>query len=269
IVMLDGDKMGEHLRNADRAQQRSISDLLSRFALDEARVIVERCHGVLIYSGGDDVLAMLPVSQALACAKELHDSFRNLWKETGTDREAFVSAGIAVMHLKEDLRFALDTTRRAEKQAKDSGRNCLALTVCRRSGEHTHVTMPWSFAADDMQTLVTAFTESASDRWVYHLMRDRETVMGLPAPAGPRLEIRRQLKRSDLQTRLKLPVDVVLQAFDRYCDFRREPARWPASPAFYRKNAAEQQQVLGSKAFEEFVALCQSASFLARGRDSQ
>lgn len=52
------------------------SEALSNFALLCARPIVEAFDGRLIYSGGDDVLALLPADTALDCARALRMAFR-------------------------------------------------------------------------------------------------------------------------------------------------------------------------------------------------
>src|SRR5690606_1331619 len=52
------------------------SELLANFGLHCARRIVEAFDGSLIYSGGDDVLAMLPADTALRCARALRAAFR-------------------------------------------------------------------------------------------------------------------------------------------------------------------------------------------------
>ncbi|MCX6865136.1 MAG: type III-B CRISPR-associated protein Cas10/Cmr2 [Verrucomicrobia bacterium] len=52
------------------------SQALSNFALLCARPIVEAHDGRLIYSGGDDVLAMLPADAALECAQALRLAFQ-------------------------------------------------------------------------------------------------------------------------------------------------------------------------------------------------
>jgi len=52
------------------------SEALGNFALYAARRIVEAHHGQLIYAGGDDVLAMLPADEAIACAQGLRMAFQ-------------------------------------------------------------------------------------------------------------------------------------------------------------------------------------------------
>ncbi len=52
------------------------SEALGNFALHAAQRTVEAFNGRLIYAGGDDVLAMLPATEALACARALRAAFR-------------------------------------------------------------------------------------------------------------------------------------------------------------------------------------------------
>lgn len=52
------------------------SEALGNFSLHAAQRVVEAFNGRLIYAGGDDVLAMLPATEALACARALRAAFR-------------------------------------------------------------------------------------------------------------------------------------------------------------------------------------------------
>ena len=56
----------------------ALSEALSNFSLYCARIIVEKFGGQLIYSGGDDILAILPAKTALDCAQALQIAFRGL-----------------------------------------------------------------------------------------------------------------------------------------------------------------------------------------------
>src|SRR5262249_18439594 len=137
----------------NRERHRQFSSALTRFALKRAGGIVEECNGSLIYAGGDDVLTLLPTRQALRCAAALSKEFRNNWPKDMKPEKATVSAGLVVVHHKEDLRFALDQARAAEKIAKKAGRNALCVRICRRTGEHTTAVLPWHLVAN-LDTLV-------------------------------------------------------------------------------------------------------------------
>jgi CRISPR-associated protein Cmr2 len=52
------------------------SEALANFSLYLAGPIVQSCDGQLVYSGGDDVLAMLPAERVLDCARALRMAFQ-------------------------------------------------------------------------------------------------------------------------------------------------------------------------------------------------
>ncbi|MGC8828165.1 MAG: type III-B CRISPR-associated protein Cas10/Cmr2 [Verrucomicrobiia bacterium] len=66
------------LRPLSPGYHAALSEALSNFSLYCAGVIVEKFNGQLIYSGGDDVLAILPAKTALDCAQALQIAFRGL-----------------------------------------------------------------------------------------------------------------------------------------------------------------------------------------------
>jgi CRISPR-associated protein Cmr2 len=107
---------------------------------------VKKHVGAPVYTGGDDVLAFLPLHTVLACAKELAEQFRERlrpfpYKEGLTPT---LSVGIAVAHHLDALRDALNLARGAEKQAKAvDQKNALAIRVSKRSGEERTVVGPW------------------------------------------------------------------------------------------------------------------------------
>jgi CRISPR-associated protein Cmr2 len=260
ILMLDGDHMGDILRAVPGPKhQLQVSRALSKFAKELVCPIVEdQNDGTLIYSGGDDVLALLPTPTALKCAVGVKDAFVSNWQTYLHGLPATVSAGLAVVHYKEDLRSALNTSRRAEKQAKESGRNALVITVCRRSGEHTSALCPWEFLTP-VAGWVRAFlpqdgSPGASDRWSYHLYGELPTLSGL-VPEAMRAEISRQVNRAEEATRLRLgggtgaAGSILASQFDDYLEL------------VARRGLDAAAAVTG------FVTLCQTASFLARGRD--
>lgn len=271
IVMLDGDRMGERLRGSV-ARQQQISLALSEFALERVPAVVEDAGigGTPIYSGGDDALAMLPTSTALACTSQLTTKFIEVWKQrVSTADVATVRAGLVVVHYKEDLRFALETVRRAEKKAKESGSDVLMITVCRRSGEHTSALCPWSFV-DTVAGWVTAFLPDgdkpgASDRWAYHLFAELPTLKGVDDVAAMRAEIQRQVNRSEKATR-----DRLIAAAPRGPESDKQPDS--AGDLVASQFDAVRDQFRGrtlndAALLTNFITLCQTASFLARGRD--
>lgn len=251
----------------------AISEALANFALHFVPGIVEDHGGTLIYAGGDDVLALLPTRRSLACAKKLNDTFRRDWKEDDENtnrllmgRSATVSAGLAVVHYKEDLRFALDTARQAEKTAKQAGRDAVQVTACRRSGEHASAWCGWPYV-ETLTELVGAFERGASDRWAYRLRAESSILQEIPMEAQ-RAEIARLVNRSENETREQLAGsrddrdkagDMIGEQFQTYVQQRLDGKKEADG------DVSDQNRLAG--AFDDFVTLCQTASFLARGRD--
>ena len=112
VLHADGDKMGAAIASRNAPQEhREFSQQLAGFAA-AVPGIVEKNHGSCVYSGGDDVLAFLPVDTCLDCARELHDSFA-----TNTNGGS-LSVGIVIVHVHEMLETVLEFAREAERIAK-------------------------------------------------------------------------------------------------------------------------------------------------------
>ncbi|WP_287788059.1 type III-B CRISPR-associated protein Cas10/Cmr2 [Acidiphilium sp.] len=213
----------------------AISTALHHFATVEVPAIVEVHGGALIYAGGDDVLALVPVENALCCALALRKAFS---AEACMGEKASLSLGMAVVHYKEDLRAALDAARGAEKMAKDEGRNRLGLHVMRRSGEQVTRTMTWEIVPH-LDALRQAFI-SDSDRWAYRLRAEAPTLDGLAA-AAIKAEFCRLLTRAEISPKTNEKAHIL---FD----------------------SCAKGGIKGPLA-EGIAILAQSASFLARGHD--
>lgn len=143
ILHADGDRMGAVIDHLDRARHVALSEALVGFA---ARVYdTVRAHqGSLVYSGGDDVLALLPLHRAIDCADALRRDFA--WS-LGEFRDAggaspTLSAGLAVVHHLTPFDAALGVARRAEKDAKLT-RDALTVLVDKRGGAEQRVSGHW------------------------------------------------------------------------------------------------------------------------------
>ncbi|GBE12361.1 CRISPR-associated protein [bacterium BMS3Abin13] len=138
----------------------AISEALGDFSLHTVPEIIEKkYHGRLIYAGGDDVCAVLPVSRALDAAREIAAAYSwgfvligpdgqvspcSDWQENragklalhlGRGAEISISAGIMIAHHKKPLGKVMRRAHELLEQAKDSGgRNAFALELDKRSG---------------------------------------------------------------------------------------------------------------------------------------
>lgn len=182
VLVADGDKMGAALSNLDSPDaHREFSRALAGFAT-QAREIVHKHHGVLVYSGGDDVLAFVPVDCGLACASELHNAFGQVLAKWSTPESPLtLSVGLAIAHFMDPLEDLLRYGRDAQKHAKhprpgDAGqenRNGFAVHVLKRGGGPVTVRMNWDATndpSDYLQQLVAWIaSQSVSGRVPYDL----------------------------------------------------------------------------------------------------
>jgi CRISPR-associated protein Cmr2 len=144
----------------------AISEALANFALKVVPFVVEELHaGRLVYAGGDDVLALLPLADVLPAARKLRAFFSGEAKQFGNDilvefgskqwtgwlewegrklltmgNRATASIGIVVAHRLHPLRDVLRQGREAEEDAKELyERNAICVRWLKRSGEQVQM----------------------------------------------------------------------------------------------------------------------------------
>lgn len=213
MIMMDGDKMGAILSGEgdtaisyrssfhpkvqkgfdDRAAQQTliqaygkqsrpvspnrhlcISSALNDFSQTIARYVIEEEYlGRIIYSGGDDVLAMLPVTDLLPAMQRLRQSYSGhdsehvegfildnaLTLKNGfaalkrnerlsvmrmMGENATASCGAIIAHHQAPLSAVLRELRTTEKRAKnEGGRDAFSITIIKRSGGALFLTGKW------------------------------------------------------------------------------------------------------------------------------
>jgi len=159
VLVADGDRVGTMLSNRSVGQHRAIADKLDAFAA-AARTLVADHHGQPIYAGGDDVMALLPVSDALECAHDLAKEFTR-YVSGGS-----LSVGVALCHYQEPLSHAVPDARTCLAQAKEI-RNAVCVGVYPRSGEPIQVRQQWSPGSSGQTWSALPFEEGL-DQWVHH-----------------------------------------------------------------------------------------------------
>lgn len=140
---------------------------LSEFALEEVSKRVEKVYyGKLIYAGGDDVLAFLPVEDSLKCAYDLNNAFKDLLGE-----KASVSAGIVFVHHKYPLSLALREVRDAQKKAKrDYGRSAVCIKHISGSGQVRTTGFRWEDKNFFDEIVEKYSREELSSKFAYDLV---------------------------------------------------------------------------------------------------
>lgn len=174
VLAMDGDNIGAALTRqnepgaavVDADFHRLFSTALAEFAQRKAGEIVSAHRGKLIYAGGDDVLALLPlqvakegdstsklsganVATAVDCAAELGAAFREAMQ--GIRKGMTVSAGLALVHSRSHLQDAVNAARQAESRAKSVlGRGAFSISVLKRSGEIAEWGAKWESGAREL-----------------------------------------------------------------------------------------------------------------------
>ncbi len=181
----------------------TLSEACATFSQSTAPRTVERdgLLGTLVYAGGDDVLALFPVGCPAGEEWEFAtEAARRLrWRYSGRVRRqargdepapeskaGFVvddglrlafghdmtaSAAIVVFHQRTPLQRALGEARRALEHAKDDlGRNALAISILRRSGQTTRTGLAFE-GIPALQLVARAFTAGLSPRFLSEVNR--------------------------------------------------------------------------------------------------
>lgn len=94
LLVMDGDRLGKLLQTIGGE---NVSQALSQFTLD-VDDLVEQHYGRTIYAGGDDVLAMFPLSHVIEAAQALRMRYREAFAQCEGGQGATISAGIVFAH---------------------------------------------------------------------------------------------------------------------------------------------------------------------------
>lgn len=178
VLLMDGDNMGPFFKGEEKSVKKT-SEKLSVFATRTVPTIVKKHDGVLLYAGGDDVLALFPIQTVLKAAFELRKGFSD--SEHGLSG-ATASTGIAIGHKRTPLQQMLQEARILEKAAKEftegdlsvPTKNAFALSVLPRSGEYLGpLVLPWTsqdtVVTDSLEQIVALLGEVVSTSFIYSL----------------------------------------------------------------------------------------------------
>ncbi len=182
LLLMDGDKMGDLLREkqekvSSAEHQKNVSDALSLFT-KEVPGLVSKHNGVLVYAGGDDVFALMPLNSVLKCAEEIKEAYVCAFsKKVGyIDQEkATISAAVLYSHMSVALGTVVrDAHDLLDKVAKRrTGRNAFAVRIWKRGGPIVTFAKPWSSGSgkwtDELEKLKEAFEDDYSSKFFYHL----------------------------------------------------------------------------------------------------
>lgn len=215
------------------ARHAAISEALGYFSTVTVPQVIEKHEGELIYAGGDDVLALLPVRTVLKAAQELAQAYQ--WSFVGlapdpehrggpkagplahvTDKpgrlvihmgpKATISAGIAIVHHKSPFKWALKEAHYLLKDIgkKKCGRAAFAVGLYKRGGGPALFGAKWSSGLlDTLNEVARAFETGGQDLsrgLAYHLDALQVGLKPLAARQDQALEamLERLLEKSGL-----------------------------------------------------------------------
>ena len=191
------EQYGQQKRALSPNRHLAISGALNDFSLTVVRHVVESEHlGRLIYAGGDDVFAMLPVADLLPAMQRLrhaysghdpeHEGGRHagltlhqgfailngkLMRMMGT--KATASCGAVIAHHQAPLAAVRRELAAAEQRAKnEGGRDAFSITIVKRSGGALRLTTKWGEPLHALQSLCGFLQqEGVSRRAAYHTLQ--------------------------------------------------------------------------------------------------
>jgi len=210
----------------------TVSEALGLFAYYSVAPIIKKYKGRLIYAGGDDICAVLPLQHAFAAADEIRIAYnapfvqyqqdaapRIITNDTvltpqqrcgihlGNAQGVSISAGITIAHHKAPLKGIIKYTHSllSESAKNKCGRNAFALSLYKRSGGEPRIFaaqwnspnpfVPGSSIVQSFASVVNTFAVSSdiSSSLVYRLVNLKDAIY--PLWAKDREKIQYQLIR--------------------------------------------------------------------------
>lgn len=158
ILLMDGDGMGRLIAGRSAQERAAISGALAEFTRQVPKIVSDR-NGWLIYAGGDDVFALLPVDRALDCATCCRAAYQTAFGRLAPfvpKSQATISAAIEYAHMKTPLGpLVKDAHRLLDGTAKDAtGRDAVACRVWKRGGPILTWAQPWEAVITPDGTIV-------------------------------------------------------------------------------------------------------------------
>lgn len=190
ILTMDGDNMGklmsgdvkltsgEILQDADFTLdfQKKLSGILADTGSNTSGLVKnqDEGNGLCVYSGGDDLLAFLPLKTSLSTASKARSYFISEFRKSNIKQTS--SAGIVILHHKDPLRRGLEEARKnvegAKKLFKDKDAFCITLRLF--SGSVVTWGYKWEIKVPNIQNLGSVMTLDVLRYFVSFMLKDPE-----------------------------------------------------------------------------------------------
>ena len=202
----DFEEIKDIKRPVTPAIHRAISGALRDFALEVVPYVVEENLGIVVYTGGDDPLFLMPLEnlfKTLITLRKLYSGEQFVGEFSGRKFEsdkgfikiyekdkngknddwklkeiirvmgtkATLSAGVAIAHYLDPLDITLEKAKEALKEAKNKGRNRVGFRTLLRSGSEREAVVPWDFV-EVMERFRAEVTGGFSSRFLRALYQE-------------------------------------------------------------------------------------------------
>lgn len=158
IVSMDGDNMGKLMSGEYLDDQKFTIDYqieLSRTLVENGKKSTELIeketigNGYSVYSGGDDILAFLPIERSLSTINETRNYFCKAFKNI--EKPPTTSAGIVILHYHDPLRGGLIEARKSVEDAKEWFKNKDAFVITLRVASGTVISWGSKWTITDLK----------------------------------------------------------------------------------------------------------------------
>lgn len=188
MLVMDGDGVGDlNQRWTDSGKPAGVlSRAMLRFAT-AAVELVTKANGRVIYAGGDDLLAVLPIlvdGEGQRWSHQVAIDVRNLFRATfanieGLEQAPTISAALVFAHHQAPLGRVVAAAHQllANRAKRFPGKNALAMEIFRRAGAEADWVVPWRMMG------ATDSTTTSPDRFTTLIegFRQGDLARGLPA----------------------------------------------------------------------------------------
>jgi CRISPR-associated protein Cmr2 len=222
-------------RQVTPAIHAAISEALGDFSIYGAGQIVKEYNGRLIYAGGDDVCAILPMDNVFKAALDIRNYYVSSYKfikdnqsfdikqewtpqagklsvQLGNGKDISISAGILICHHKENLNLMIARAHQLlNYNAKKIGeRNACALELKKRSGGSRQIVARWEDSEywKHFVALQTALRRSKDQQLsrslLYRLSRFRDGLIAINSQNQPgklKTFILNQMEKSEIKSK--------------------------------------------------------------------
>jgi len=146
VITADGDQMGQKIKHEATEKPENIKEISEKLyhffteGDDIQKLTNEGFGGELIYAGGDDILAFMPVKCVHGTVMDymgvLNQRFRRIVGE-----DVSLSFGVSIVYCKYPLRDAIKMSFDLLHAAKSTAKNSVALKVTKHSGQWMETTL--------------------------------------------------------------------------------------------------------------------------------